>query len=49
MPHQARNDADGEATVAWWFGLLEWRAGNWEEAESVCGGIATRSEPSSDV
>ncbi len=30
--HQARNDADGEATVAWWFGLLEWRAGNWKKA-----------------
>jgi DNA-binding CsgD family transcriptional regulator len=31
--HRTRNDADGEATATWWLGLLEWRAGNWEEAE----------------
>ncbi len=31
--HRARSDADGEATVTWWLGLLEWRAGNWEDAD----------------
>jgi DNA-binding CsgD family transcriptional regulator len=31
--HRTRNDADGEATATWWLALLEWRAGNWEEAE----------------
>jgi DNA-binding CsgD family transcriptional regulator len=32
--HRVRNDADGEATSIWWLALLEWRAGNWEEAET---------------
>ena len=29
---QARNDPQKEAEALWWLSLLEWRAGNWEEA-----------------
>jgi DNA-binding CsgD family transcriptional regulator len=29
----ARNDPAGEALALWQLGLLEWRAGDWEEAE----------------
>jgi DNA-binding CsgD family transcriptional regulator len=30
---RARNDAAREAEALWFLSLLEWRAGNWEEAE----------------
>ena len=30
---KARNDPEGEARALWLLGLLEWRAGNWEEAD----------------
>ena len=30
---RARNDPFGEADALWYLGLLEWRAGNWEEAD----------------
>ena len=29
----ARNDAEGDARALWHLGLLEWRAGNWDEAD----------------
>ena len=29
----ARNDADGDAGAIWHLSLLEWRAGNWDEAD----------------
>jgi DNA-binding CsgD family transcriptional regulator len=29
----ARNDAEGDAGALWHLGLLEWRAGNWDEAD----------------
>ena len=30
---RARNDPAGEADALWYLGFLEWRAGNWEEAD----------------
>ena len=30
---RARNDPEGEASALWLLGFLEWRAGNWEEAD----------------
>jgi DNA-binding CsgD family transcriptional regulator len=34
----ARNDPWGDATALWYLGLLEWRAGNWEEADRCAAG-----------
>ena len=30
---QLRSDARGEASALWWLAFLEWRAGNWDQAE----------------
>jgi DNA-binding CsgD family transcriptional regulator len=30
---RAQNDAGGETWPLWWLALLEWRAGNWDQAE----------------
>ena len=32
--HTANGDPDGQATASWWLAFLEWRAGNWDDAEA---------------
>jgi DNA-binding CsgD family transcriptional regulator len=34
----ARNDPAGEAGALWFLGFVEWRAGNWEEADRYAAG-----------